>query len=206
MRDSTWPRLRAPPNWRPATGCSGDGWPGAYPTGAQHAAWVWHTFEVPVIAAIHGVALGGGLQVALAADLRIVAPDARLSVLEVRWGLVPDMTGTWTLPRLVGPDVAKDLTWTGRMVDGHEALRLGLATRVSDDPRAEALALAHDLADKSPHAIRGAKALLDASLDDRAAEHLLAESAAMTALIGSPNQLEAVTAWFEKRTPHFGDP
>ncbi len=172
---------------------------------AQQAAWVWREIEVPVIAAIHGVALGGGLQIALGADLRIVAPDARLSVLEVRWGLVPDMSGTWTLPRLVRPDVAKELTWTGRMVDGREAVRLGLATRVSDDPLADALALAADLAARSPHAVRAAKALLDASLDDTAAEHLLAESAAMGALIGSANHNEAVSAWFDQRAPRFDD-
>ena len=169
----------------------------------QHVAWVWQQIEVPVIAAVHGVALGGGLQIALGADLRIVAPDARLSVLEVRWGLVPDMAGTWLLPRLVGVDVAKELTWSGRMVSGEEAVQLGLATRVSDEPRSDALALASELAAKSPEAIRGAKALLGASLGRSAAEQFLAESEIMGRLIGSPNQVEAATAWFAKRPARF---
>ena len=108
----------------------------------QQTAWVWQELAVPVIAAVHGVALGGGLQIALGADIRIVAPDARLSVLEARWGLIPDMTGTVFLPQLVSLDVAKELTFSGRMVSGEEAVTLGLATRVADDPREAALELA----------------------------------------------------------------
>lgn len=170
---------------------------------AQQAAWVWQELEVPVIAAVHGVALGGGLQIALGADLRFVAPDARLSVLEIRWGLIPDMTGTWTLPRLVGPDVAKELTWTGRMVGGEEAVRLGLATRVCDHPRQEALALAGDLTGKSPAALAAGKALLGASLGRGPAEQFLAESATMATLMGSADQQEAVRAFLEQRAPAF---
>lgn len=170
---------------------------------AQHAAQVWADLPVPVIAALHGVALGGGLQVALAADLRIVAPDSRLSVLEIRWGLVPDMTGTWRLPRLVGLDVAKELTWTGRMVSGTEAVALGLATRVSDDPHADALALARQLATSSPDAIRTAKVLLDAAPAATAGEQFRAESRMNGGLLGSPNQTEAVRAFFDKREPEF---
>src|SRR5438105_4759204 len=105
----------------------------------QQAVFTWTELPVPVIAALHGVALGGGLQIALGADLRIVAPDARLSVLEIRWGLIPDMTGTQLLPGLVGRDVAKELTFSGRMVSGQEAVALGLATRVDPDPRRAAL-------------------------------------------------------------------
>ncbi len=172
----------------------------------QHAVWVWAELPVPVIAAVHGVALGGGLQIALGADLRIVAPDARLSVLEIRWGLTPDMTGTYVLPRLVGPDVAKELTWTGRMVEGEEAVRLGLATRVADEPRKEALALAATIAEANPHAVRSAKALLGASLERGAAEQFAAEEQAIGALIGTPNQAEAVRAYFEKRPPVYADP
>src|SRR5204862_8351734 len=126
-------------------------------------AWIWQELDAAVIAAVHGVALGGGLQIALGADIRIVAPDARLSVLEVKWGLVPDMTGTQMLPRLVGLDVAKELAFTGRMVSGEEAVELGLATHLADDPRAAALELAREVASKSPHAIRGVKALLNMS-------------------------------------------
>jgi enoyl-CoA hydratase/carnithine racemase len=172
---------------------------------AQQVAWVWTELAAPVIAAVHGPCLGGGLQIALGADIRIVAPDAQLSVLEIRWGLVPDMTGTFQLPRLVGPDVAKELTLSGRMVDGAEAVRLGLATRVADDPRAAALELAGEIAAKSPHAVRGIKHLLDRAALAGAHEQFLDETATISTLIGSPNQVEAVTAFFEKRAPVFRD-
>ena len=172
----------------------------------QQAAYTWAELPVPVIAAMHGVALGGGLQVALGADLRIVAPDAQLSVLEIRWGLIPDMTGTHTLRRLVGLDVAKELTWTGRMVSGEEAVALGLATRVAEDPRAEALKLAEQIAASNPHAIRAGKRLLNQSGIVDTAQQFKDESREMGDLIGSPNQVEAVKAWFEKREPVFIDP
>jgi enoyl-CoA hydratase/carnithine racemase len=172
----------------------------------QHAAWVWAELPVPVIAAVHGVALGGGLQIALGADLRIVAPNARLSVLEIRWGLIPDMTGTHMLPRLVGPDVAKELTWTGRMVEGEEAVRIGLATQLADDPRAAALELAATIAANNPYAVRTAKRLLNASLGRGPAEQFVDEEQSISALIGSPNQVEAVKAYFEKRPPVYADP
>jgi enoyl-CoA hydratase/carnithine racemase len=172
----------------------------------QQAAYGWAELPVPVIAAVHGVALGGGLQVALAADVRFVAPDARLSVLEIRWGLVPDMTGTHTLSRLVPPDVAKELTWTGRMVSGEEAVSLGLATRVSQNPHADAMSFAAQLAASNPHAIQAAKRLLDQAGQTGAAEQFLAESRAMADLMRSPNQLEAVTAYFEKRSAVYVDP
>jgi enoyl-CoA hydratase/carnithine racemase len=173
----------------------------------QQACWVWRELEVPVIAAIVGPCLGGGLQIALGADIRIVAPVAKLSVLEVRWGLIPDMIGTWVLPRVVGPDVAKELTWTGRMVSGEEAVGLGLATRLSDDPKADALALAAEIASKSPVAIRHGKRLLDASTAPgrTAAEQFLDERTTMASLIGSPGNVEAVAAYFEKRDPVFPD-
>jgi enoyl-CoA hydratase/carnithine racemase len=173
---------------------------------AQQAAYTWTELPVPVIAAVHGHALGGGLQIALGADIRIVAPDARLSVLEIRWGLVPDMAGTLMLRRLVSLDVAKELVWSGRMVSGEEALTLGLATRVNDDPRAAALELAGQLAAKSPHAIRAAKRLLNQSGEVSDAQQLLDESNESVALIGSQNQLEAVAAALEQRDPTFVDP
>jgi enoyl-CoA hydratase/carnithine racemase len=172
----------------------------------QQAVFIWTEMAVPVIAAVHGVALGGGLQIALGADLRIVAPGARLSVLEIRWGLIPDMTGTHMLRRLVPLDVAKELTWTGRMVSGEEAVAIGLATRLSDDPRGDALALAADLAASNPHAIRGAKRLLNQSGLVSQEQQFQDESRIMGALIGSPNQVEAVTAFFQKRPPVFADP
>jgi len=169
----------------------------------QQAAWVWQELGVPVIAALHGATLGGGLQIALGADIRIVAPDAKLSVLESRWGLIPDMTGTVILPKLVGLDVAKELTFTGRMVSGTEAVALGLATRLSDDPRAAALELAADLATKSPDALREGKRLLNLSGTRPVAEQLHDERVTMGSLIGSPNQVEATMAYFEKRSPTF---
>lgn len=173
---------------------------------AQRAAWIWREIPVPVIAAVHGYAFGGGLQVALGADLRIVAPDAELSVMEIRWGLVPDMAGTQLLRDLVRLDVAKELTFTGRRVSGDEAVAIGLATHVADDPRAHALVLAREIAGKSPQAIRAGKALLDAAFHATSEDGLLLEEKAQRGLLGSPNQVEAVTANFEKRAPDFSDP
>ena len=169
----------------------------------QQAAWVWQEMGVPVIAALHGAVLGGGLQIALGADVRLVAPDAKLAVLEARWGLIPDMTGTVILPRLVGIDVAKDLTFTGRMVSGTEAVALGLATRLADDPHGAAMDLAAELVTKSPEALREGKRLLNLSGTRSLADQLRDERAAMASLIGSPNQVEATTAFFEKREPRF---
>ncbi len=110
---------------------------------AQQAVFGWTELPVPVIAAVEGHALGGGIQLALGADIRIVHPEARMSVLEIRWGIIPDMTGTQMLVDLVGVDVAKELTFTGRSVSGTEAKELGLATQVSETPRSDALELAH---------------------------------------------------------------
>jgi enoyl-CoA hydratase/carnithine racemase len=172
----------------------------------QQVAHVWSEVPVPVIAAVWGHCLGGGLQVACGADLRIVHPEAKLSILEIRWGLTPDMTITATLPRLVGLDVAKELTWTGRQISGVEAHELGLATRLSDDPLADAHALAAELAAKSPHAIRGAKQLFEQSGRIPLAEQYALERSTIGSLIGRPNQVEAVTAFFEKRPPVFTDP
>jgi enoyl-CoA hydratase/carnithine racemase len=171
----------------------------------QHVSWVWQELEVPVIAAVHGVALGGGCQIALGADIRIIAPDARMSVLEIRWGLTPDMAGTVLLERLVGLDVAKELTFTGRMVEGAEAVSLGLATRLSADPRTDALALAREIAAKSPQAVRGAKRLLNQSGKVPLAQQFADERSTIGSLIGSRNQAEAVRAYFEKRDPVFED-
>jgi enoyl-CoA hydratase/carnithine racemase len=173
---------------------------------AQQTAHCWREVPVPVIAAVQGHCLGGGLQIALGADLRIVHPEAKLSVLEIRWGLVPDMTATATLPRLVGVDVAKELTWTGRTVSGAEAVEIGLATRVADDPRAAALALAGEIAAKNPFAIRAAKRLFDGPDSATVADRYAAERHEIGQLVGTPNQVEAVAAYFEKRAPSFADP
>ena len=172
---------------------------------AQQAVWGWHELSVPVIAAVHGVAFGAGIQLAIGCDIRIVHPDVRMSVLEIRWGLSPDMTCTQLLPGLVGPDVAKEMIWTGREIDGREAVRIGLATRVSDDPLADALALARSIADRSPHAIQAGKRLIDGAAAADYAEGFEMERREIDALIGTPNQVEAVHAFFEKRPPVYVD-
>ncbi len=173
---------------------------------AQRAAFIWTEVPVPVIAAVHGVAFGGGFQIAMGADIRYVAPDARLSVMEIKWGLIPDMTGSQSLRRLVRLDVAKELTFTGRIVSGREALELGLATHVSETPREDALKLAREIASRSPDAIRAGKQLLNASGLVSLEDGLLLEEKLQTGLIGTPNQVEAVRANVEKREPKFEDP
>jgi enoyl-CoA hydratase/carnithine racemase len=172
----------------------------------QQVCWVWQEVPVPVIAAVHGHALGGGLQIALGADIRIVHPDTQLSVREVHWGLVPDMTGTLFLSRLTRPDIAKELTFTARIFDGREAQQLGLATRLSDSPYDDAHALAAEIAGRSPHAVRGAKSLFNRLANDQAATQFAAERDVIGALVGSPNQVESVMANFERRAPAFIDP
>jgi enoyl-CoA hydratase/carnithine racemase len=173
---------------------------------AQRAAWVWKELPVPVVAAIHGVAYGGGLQIALAADVRIVAPDARLSVRELHWGLIPDMSGTQTLRHLVRADVARELTYTARIVSGSEAVSLGLATRTSESPREDAFALAREIAARSPDAVRAAKRLLDGAATGDVADGLRLEEELQRSLVGRPNQVEAVRANLERRPPKFSDP
>jgi enoyl-CoA hydratase/carnithine racemase len=161
---------------------------------------------VPVIAAVHGNCFGGGLQIALGADIRIAAPDARLSVMEMRWGLIPDMAITRTLPRLVGIDVAKELTYTGQVISGAEARELGIVTRVADEPLAAARALAADIANRSPDAVRAAKRLFDSSWNAPAEETLALEAELQLGLLGSPNQLAAAAAGLAKRPAEFVDP
>ena len=176
------------------------------PNRFQRTAYDWVTLPVPVIAAVHGNCLGGGLQIALGADIRIAAPDARLSVMEVKWGLIPDMSITRTLPRLVGIDVAKDLAFTGRVFSGQEAHALGVVTRLADDPLAAARELAAEIAGRSPDAVRGAKRLFDESWDRPAEETLALEAEIQLKLIGSPNQLAAIAAGMTKQPPAFVDP
>jgi enoyl-CoA hydratase/carnithine racemase len=172
----------------------------------QQVAWVWQEVPIPVIAAVHGHALGGGIQIALGADIRVVHPDTQLSVREAHWGLVPDMTGTLMLSRLVRADVAKELTFTARIISGREAFDLGLATRLSEQPYDDAMALASEIAARSPEAVRGAKELFNRLFTDGAADQFAEERRVIGSLIGSPNQVEAVTASFEKRAAAFKDP
>ena len=171
----------------------------------QQVAWVWQEVPVPVIAAVHGHALGGGIQICLGADIRIVHPDTQMSVRETHWGLVPDMTGTLVLSRLVRPDVAKELTFTARIFDGREALQLGLATRLDENPRRAALDLATEIAGRSPDAVRGAKFLFNRLFTDGAAEQFAEERRVIGSLIGRKNQVEAVMSNFEKRPAVFED-
>jgi enoyl-CoA hydratase/carnithine racemase len=161
---------------------------------------------MPVIAALHGNCFGGGLQIALGADIRIAAPDTRLSVMEVKWGLVPDMSITRTLPRLVSIDVAKELTYTGRVFDAVEGERLGVVTRTAEDPLSAAQELAAQIAQRSPDAVRAAKALFDRAWTAPAQETLALEAELQLGLIGSPNQLAAVSAGFTKEPAEFVDP
>jgi enoyl-CoA hydratase/carnithine racemase len=174
---------------------------------AQRVVYDWSLVPAPVIAAIHGNCFGGGLQIALGADIRIAAPDSKLCIMEIKWGLVPDMGITQTLPRLVPIDVAKELTFTGRTVSGSDGFALGLVTRIADDPLAAALALAGEIAQKSPDAIRAAKRLYNetwCSSDTAAA--LLLETELQVGLIGGPNQIAAVTAGMSGDRPAFVDP
>jgi enoyl-CoA hydratase/carnithine racemase len=174
---------------------------------AQRVTYDWSLVPAPVIAAIHGNCFGGGLQIALGADIRIAAPDAKLSIMEIKWGLVPDMGITQTLPRLLPIDVAKELTFTGRIVSGSEGFQLGLVTRTAEDPLSAAMELADEIAQKSPDAVRAAKRLYGetwASNDSAAA--LLLESELQTGLIGKPNQIAAVLAGMSGERPTFVDP
>ena len=173
---------------------------------AQRPAMVWKRLPVPVIAAVHGVAYGGGCQIALGADIRIASPDAKISVMEIKWGLIPDMSLTQTLRDLVPLDVAKELTFTGRVLSGVEAQALGLVTRVADDPLQAALDLAREIAGKSPDAIRAAKKLFEVAWHADPATGLELEQSLQGSLIGGANQIEAVKANFEKRAPAFKNP
>ncbi|HEX4010716.1 MAG TPA: crotonase/enoyl-CoA hydratase family protein [Solirubrobacteraceae bacterium] len=179
---------------------------GEVPNWFQRAAHDWLALPMPVIAALHGTCFGGGLQIALGADIRVAAPDARLSVMEVKWGLVPDMSISRTLPRLVGIDVAKELTFTGRVFDGVEAQRLGVVTRVAADPLAAARELADEIAARSPDAVRAAKRLYEESWTGPPEQTLALEAELQLGLIGSPNQLAAVSAGFTKEPAQFVDP
>lgn len=170
----------------------------------QHVAMVWTQLEVPVIAALHGICFGAGLQIASGADMRIVHPDTRMSILEMKWGLVPDMGGMVLWPRLMRADVLRWLTYTGEEFSGAEALDYGLATEVSDTPLERALELATVIASKSPSAVRAGKALVSYAYENEADAVLMRESRAQADLIGTPHQMEAVMANMQKRAPDFG--
>ncbi len=180
--------------------------PGAITHLAQQICWVWQEVPVPVIAAIQGHALGGGMQLALGADIRIAHPDTQFAMREVHWGLIPDMTGTLMLSRLVRDDVAKDLVFSARVISGTEAHQLGVVTRLTDSPLEVAKQIASEIAERSPDAVRGAKALINRLSNAGAAEHFAEERKIIYSLIGKPNQVEAVMSNFEKRPASFVSP
>ena len=172
---------------------------------AQYAVWVWREVPVPVIAAVHGVAFGGGFQLMLGADMRYVAPDTKLSIMEIKWGLIPDMAGTQLMRHLVREDIVRELSYTGRVFSGTEAGQIGFATRVCDDPHAQAMATAREIAGKSPDAIRAGKRIFNDAPYSDPAKGFLQETVEQVALIGSPNQIEAVMSNLQKRAPNFAD-
>ena len=172
---------------------------------AQHCAFGWRELPVPVIAAVHGVAFGAGFQIMLGADVRIATPDAQLSIMEMRWGLVPDVAGIALLRGLIRDDVARELIYTARRFSGEEGARLGAVTRVADDPLAEALALARTMAGQNPHAVRAAKRLLNAIPDGTTESLLMAESVEQEPLLASANHRGTLLAAREGRAPRFED-
>ncbi len=171
----------------------------------QHCAWLWRTLPVPVIAAVHGVAFGGGFQIALGADIRYATADTRFSVMEIKWGLVPDLAGTQLMRHLAREDIVRELTYTGRIFDGSEALAYGFVTRLVAEPRVAALETAKEIANRSPDAIRAAKRILNDAVIVDPATGLMAESVEQQKLIRSPNQVEAVMSNLQKRAANYKD-
>ncbi|TYB80936.1 crotonase/enoyl-CoA hydratase family protein [Maritimibacter fusiformis] len=171
----------------------------------QAAAMTWAELPQPVIAAVEGHAYGGGFQIMLGADIRVAAPSAKFAIMEAKWGLVPDMGGMVLARRLLRGDVLRRLTYTAEVFDAEGALDWGVVTELADDPLARAQALAAMIASRSPDAVRAAKRLISDTEVMGAGDVLLEESAAQEALVGQPNQLEAVMAGFEKREPKFTD-
>ena len=178
---------------------------GFYPNYYQLPAYVWKSIPVPVICALHGVTYGGGFQIAMGADIRIAHPDVRMSVMEIRWGIIPDMSASQTLRDLVRLDVAKELTFTGRVVEGEEAKELGLVTSLSDNPREAAMEMAAVIAAKNPGAITYGKYLLDNSRHGDDLEGLRMEERLQAKLLGSPNHLEALASGMENRPGNFSE-
>lgn len=171
----------------------------------QHPSWVWHALPMPVIAAIDGVCFGGGTQIAAGADIRIASPEARFSIMEVKWGLVPDMGFTPVMRHIMRLDHLKELTYSGRILTAAEALDYGLISKTEDDPLAAAQQLAGEIAAKSPDAIRGSKYLLNHAMSMDASAALRLEASTQLAVMGRANQMEAVMANMQKREPAFKD-
>lgn len=180
--------------------------PGEIANYYQQVCYVWASLPVPVIAALHGAAYGGGFQIAMGADIRVARHDCKMSIMEIKWGLVPDMSVLATMSDVIGLSTAKELTYTGRIVEADEALRLGLINHLVDDHVAYALELAEVIASKSPDAIRAGKKLLDQSWNLAPEAAMKLEAEAQQALIGKPNQLEAVMSNMQKRAAEYKDP
>ncbi|RDV02953.1 crotonase/enoyl-CoA hydratase family protein [Sphingorhabdus pulchriflava] len=172
---------------------------------AQYAAYGWRELPVPVIAAVHGVAFGAGSQIMAGADIRIVHPDTRIAIMEMKWGLVPDVGGMPLWRTQVADDVLREMIYTNREFNGVEAKEMGFATHVSDDPHAKAMELARVIANKNPHAIRGAKRMCNALATSSDAVLLQMESDEQLKVIRTPNQMEAVVSEMQKRKPNFAD-
>ncbi len=172
----------------------------------QHAAYVWREVPVPVICALHGSVFGAGLQIALGADLRFATSDCRLSVMEIKWGIIPDMAISKTLPGIMPVDKIKELAMTGRVVTGEEACALGLVTAVHADPSQAARETAGLIAGRSPDAIRAIKRLFDETANLSTAEALRLEAQLQLSLLAGANQVEAVSANLQQRDPDFSDP
>lgn len=171
----------------------------------QHVAWGWRTLPMPVIAAVHGVCFGGGFQIMSGADIRIATPDARMAIMEMKWGIVPDMAGYALWKGLVRDDILRELTYTNREFSGADAATMGFVSHVEIDPQTAAMELAKVIAHKNPHAIRAAKSLFNANADRSYADILMAESLAQGGLLRTPNQMEQVMAEMQKRPPNFTD-
>lgn len=176
--------------------------PPGTPNRFQRPCTVWAEVPVPVIAAIHGQCLGAGMQLALGADFRLAAPDAQLSIMEAKWGLIPDMGVSQTLPRVMRADQALDLMLTARTLSGEEAAAIGLVTRTEADPLAAARAYAERLAGISPDVLAGAKRLAAAAWPAHPAA-LAVEAQVQAALIGGPHQMEAVAATLARRPARY---
>lgn len=157
----------------------------------QRIALVWRDVPVPVIAAIHNVCYGGGFQIALGADIRYASPDSRFSIMETKWGLIPDMGGSITFPEVLRIDQAKELTFTGRVFEAPEALELGVITKIVDDPMQAAIELANSLKERSPDALMYGKKLFNETWFASDGQRLEKETAFQNAITGKLNQLSA---------------
>lgn len=183
----------------------GDGRGGHWPNYYQNPAWVWKSVPAPVICALHGAAYGGGFQIAMGADIRIAHPQVKLSLMEIKWGLIPDMSASQTLRDLVRLDVAKELAFTGRVVGGEEARELGLVTALSDTPREAALEMAAVIAARNPDAVARGKYMFDNTWRGESLPGLAEEERLQTPILMSPNQVESVMAALEQREPEFAE-